>query len=179
MPPKRTTKAARGGKPVAGKHRSEVDAQPRLHSFKRPYTARTATLEKTKAQKIAVKPANEPIDVDKSGSDDEIYLDTESDKPAEVDVKPKANAKAGTKPRQAPARNVTAPPRATVASKALAKGKTAPRRIAKRKAPAKELDLGDSDDGSSSRDSSIETSGRLTLAKLKRTVDRHAKCVRL
>ncbi|KAK6414933.1 hypothetical protein LTR95_017651, partial [Oleoguttula sp. CCFEE 5521] len=48
-------------------------------------------------------------------------------------------------------------------------------RTAKRKAPAKELDLGDSDDSSSSGGSSIEAGGRLTLAKLKRKVDRHAK----
>nr|OQO26124.1 hypothetical protein B0A51_04518 [Rachicladosporium sp. CCFEE 5018] len=175
MPPKRTTKAARGGKTATTKQRSGVDVEPRLQTITRPHTARTVTLEKPKAQKIAVKSANEPIDVDKSGSDGEINLDTESDEPAEVDIEPKAKAKAGTKLRQAPARKTAAAPRATVAVKVPAKGKSAPQRTAKRKAPAKELDLGDSDDGSSSGDSSNEGGGRLTLAKLKRTVDRHAK----
>nr|OQO01221.1 hypothetical protein B0A51_18578 [Rachicladosporium sp. CCFEE 5018] len=172
MPPKRTTKDPRGGKTATTKQRSGVDVEPRLQTIKRAYTARTATLEKPKAKKIAVKSANEPIDVDKSGSDGEINLDTESDEPADVDIKPKAKAKAVTKPRQAPARKTAAAPRAT----APAKSKPAPTCTAlKRKASSKDLVPGSSDESSSSGDSSIEPGGRLTLAKLKRTVDKHAK----
>ncbi|KAK6417604.1 hypothetical protein LTR95_017309, partial [Oleoguttula sp. CCFEE 5521] len=66
MPPKRTTKAVRGGKAAATKQRSGVDAEPRLQSIKRPYTARTAANKGSKARKLPVQLASEPIDIDKS-----------------------------------------------------------------------------------------------------------------